>query len=54
MINSLGNLGGWAAPITFGWIKQNTGSVYYGLYFLAFTSLLTAALVFAPRPKPQA
>ena len=54
LINSLGNLGGWAAPITFGWIKQNTGSVYYGLYFLAFTSLVTAALVFATRPKPQA
>jgi MFS family permease len=54
LINSLGNLGGWAAPITFGWIKQNTGSVYYGLYFLAFTSLLTAALVFFTRPKSKA
>ena len=28
LINSLGNLGGWAAPIAFGWIKQSTGSVY--------------------------
>jgi MFS family permease len=54
LINSLGTLGGWAAPIAFGWIKQSTGSVYYGLYFLAFTSLLTAALVFATRPKAQA
>jgi MFS family permease len=54
LINSLGNLGGWAAPIGFGWIKQNTGSVYIGLYGLAFTSLLTAALVFITRPRPRA
>jgi cyanate permease len=54
LINSLGNLGGWAAPIAFGWIKQSTGSVHAGLYGLAFTSLLTAALVFASRPKPKA
>jgi MFS family permease len=54
LINSLGNLGGWAAPIGFGWIKQSTGSVYGGLYGLAFTSLLTAALVFATRPRTRA
>jgi hypothetical protein len=54
LINSLGNLGGWAAPIAFGWIKQSTGSVYIGLYGLAFTSLLTAALVFSTRPKAKA
>jgi len=54
LINSLGNLGGWAAPIGFGWIKQSTGSVYGGLYGLAFTSLLTAALVFFTRPKTKA
>ena len=54
LINSLGNLGGWAAPIAFGWIKQSTGSVYIGLYGLAFTSLVTAALVFLSRPKSKA
>ena len=54
LINSLGNLGGWAAPIGFGWIKQSTGSVYGGLYGLAFTSLLTAALVFFTRPRTRA
>ena len=54
LINSLGNLGGWAAPIAFGWIKQSTGSIYIGLYGLAFTSLLTAALVFLIRPAPKA
>jgi len=54
LINSLGNLGGWAAPIAFGWVKQTTGSVHIGLYGLAFTSLLTAALVFFVRPKPKA
>jgi cyanate permease len=54
LINSLGNLGGWAAPIAFGWIKQSTGSVYIGLYGIAFTSLVTAALVFLSRPKSKA
>jgi cyanate permease len=54
LINSLGNLGGWAAPIAFGWIKQSTGSVYMGLYGLAFTSLLTAGLVFFVRGRPTA
>jgi MFS family permease len=52
LINSLGNLGGWAAPTAFGWIKQATGSVQGGLYGLAFTSLLTAVLVFRLRPSP--
>ena len=54
LLVALGNLGGWAAPIGFGWIKQSTGSVYGGLYGLAFTSLLTAALVFFTRPKAKA
>ena len=52
LINSLGNLGGWAAPTAFGWLKQSTGSIQGGLFGLAFTSLLTAALVFALRPRP--
>jgi MFS family permease len=52
LINSLGNLGGWAAPTAFGWIKQATGSVQGGLYGLAATSLLTAFLVFRLRPRP--
>ena len=52
LINSLGNLGGWAAPTAFGWIKQATGSVQGGLYGLAGTSLLTAFLVYSLRPRP--
>jgi nitrate/nitrite transporter NarK len=52
LINSLGNLGGLAAPTAFGWLKQSTGSIQGGLFGLAFTSLLTAALVFALRPRP--
>lgn len=51
LINSLGNLGGFAAPAAFGWIKQTTGSVTMGLYGLAATSLLTAAVVYLNRPK---
>jgi MFS family permease len=52
LINSLGNLGGWAAPTAFGWIKQATGSVQGGLYGLAGTSLLTAFLVLRLRSRP--
>jgi MFS family permease len=54
LINSLGNLGGGIASPLFGWVKESTGSVYVGLYGLAFTSLLTAALVFFTRPKAKA
>jgi MFS family permease len=49
LINSLGNLGGFVAPTAFGWIKETTGSVTWGLHGLAASSLLTAALVLLVR-----
>lgn len=49
LINSLGNLGGFFAPTAFGWIKETTGSVTWGLHGLAASSLLTAALVLLVR-----
>ena len=51
LINSIGNLAGSAAPFAFGWIKQTTGSIHAGFYALAFTSTLTAFLVFQFRPR---
>lgn len=54
LINSLGNLGGFAAPSAFGWIKQTTGSVTWGLYGLAFTSVLTAGFILFVRKKTPA
>jgi len=54
LINSLGNLGGFVAPYTFGWLKEHTGSIQGGLYGLAVSSILAAGLVFLARTKPKA
>jgi MFS family permease len=46
LINSIGNLGGFVAPTTFGFLEQSTGSIQGGLYGLAGTSIIAAVLVF--------
>ncbi|QUG99700.1 MFS transporter [Saccharopolyspora erythraea] len=51
VINSLGNLGGFVAPFGFGFIKEQTGEVTYGLYALALASLLAAASVLLIRQR---
>jgi sugar phosphate permease len=53
LINSLGNLGGFVAPTVFGYLEKRTGSVRYGLYGLALSSVLTAGLLFFVRTKPR-
>lgn len=53
LINSLGNLGGFVAPATFGFLEQSTGSIEGGLYGLAGTSMLAAVLVFFARTTPR-
>ncbi|MGN8277595.1 MFS transporter [Pseudomonas sp. SMN5] len=55
LINSVGNLGGFVAPTTFGLLEQHTGSIQGGLYGLAATSIIAAIIVFAARntPKPK-
>jgi nitrate/nitrite transporter NarK len=50
LINSVGNLGGFVAPTTFGLLEQHTGSIQGGLYGLAATSIIAAIIVFAPAP----
>ena len=45
MINSIGNLGGFLGPTVMGWVDKNLGSYVYGLYFLSFTSIISAALI---------
>jgi nitrate/nitrite transporter NarK len=56
LINSVGNLGGFVAPTTFGILEQQTGSIQGGLYGLTATSIIAAILVFTVRttPKPGA
>lgn len=51
VINSLGNLGGFVAPFGFGFIKDQTGTVTYGLYALAVASLLAAVSVLLFRQR---
>jgi hypothetical protein len=53
LINSVGNLGGFVAPTTFGLLEQHTGSIQGGLYGLAATSIIAAIIVFAARNKPK-
>ena len=54
LINSIGNLGGFVAPTTFGFLEQTTGSIQGGLYGLAGTSVLAAVLVFFAKTAPSA
>ncbi|WP_338596159.1 MFS transporter [Saccharopolyspora sp. SCSIO 74807] len=51
VINSLGNLGGFVAPFGFGFIKDQTGTVTYGLHALAVASLLAAVSVLLLRQR---
>ncbi|WP_404980549.1 MULTISPECIES: MFS transporter [Caballeronia] len=51
LINSVGNLGGFFAPATFGYLQQHTGSVSGGLYALGVASLIAAAAAFLTRNR---
>jgi LPXTG-motif cell wall-anchored protein len=51
LINSLGNLGGFVAPATFGYLEQKTGSIQGGLYALSAASVIAAGLVFLTRRR---
>ncbi|BAN27720.1 MFS transporter [Caballeronia insecticola] len=56
-INSIGNLGGYFGPAGVGAIKEHTGSLAAGLYFLASTLLVAVAVTFVVRAaldKPRA
>ncbi len=45
MINSIGNLAGFAGPYIIGWVKQSTGSTTNGLLFLAACPFVSALVV---------
>ncbi|WP_271103008.1 MFS transporter [Pseudomonas tohonis] len=45
VINSIGNLAGFAAPYLIGWVKDRTGALAGGLYVVAGLELLAAVLV---------
>jgi MFS family permease len=54
LINSIGNLGGFVAPATFGFLEQKTGSIEGGLTGLAVMSIVAAVIVFFTRTGPEA
>jgi len=50
LINSVGNLGGFAGPYVVGFISQRTGSLYAALAFAGVSMLVSASLIlFLPR-----
>ena len=50
LVNSLGNLGGFIAPYTIGWIKQTTGSFTDALLILAGAMVVSGVIAFLIRP----
>lgn len=54
-INSIGNIGGFAGPSIFGWLRTTTGSFELSLWVLAGITLLAGLLSLALRrvPKPS-
>ncbi|MFD1213723.1 MFS transporter [Arthrobacter sp. GCM10027362] len=54
LVNSVGNLGGFVAPFSFGIIKEQTGSVIPGLLALAAASVAAACLVYFVKERTKA
>lgn len=51
LINSIGNLGGFAGPYIMGWLKDLTGTYESGLHVLAGAAFLSGALVMFVRRR---
>jgi nitrate/nitrite transporter NarK len=51
LINSIGNLGGFAGPYLVGWVAQVTKNPAFGLIVLTGALLIAAGLVLAMRPE---
>ena len=52
LINSMGNLGGFMGPSLTGFLKEQTGSLSWGLILYASTSFLAAFMIFFLKLKP--
>jgi ACS family tartrate transporter-like MFS transporter len=49
LINSVGNLGGFAGPYVVGYLSRTTGSLFAGVLYLSLSALLAAALILSLR-----
>jgi D-galactonate transporter len=54
LINSIGNLSGWAGPFVVGWLKDVTGKTSAGLYVVAGLEVLAAVLILLFMPRRAA
>ncbi len=50
LVNSMGNIGGFIAPFTIGWLKQATGSFTDALLVLAGAMVVSGVIAFLIRP----
>ena len=46
LVNSIGNLGGFAGPYVVGWLKDASGTYESGLYFLAACTIASGVIAF--------
>lgn len=53
LINSLGLLGGFFSPAAMGWIKEVTGSLFYGLYATAALLVVGALVLLVGVPQSR-
>jgi nitrate/nitrite transporter NarK len=52
LINSIGNLGGFAGPYVVGYVNSKTNSFFGGMLYLSLSAVVAAILIFALRqPK---
>lgn len=52
LVNSIGNLGGFAGPYVVGWLKDVTGKYESGLYFLALCAVASGLIAFFAVHRP--
>jgi MFS transporter, ACS family, tartrate transporter len=54
LINSVGNLGGFAGPYVVGYLSTATGSFFWGVVYLSLSALVAAGFILALRHRPVA
>jgi len=53
LVNSVGNLGGFAGPYVVGWLKDASGTYESGLYFLAACAIASSVIAFFAVHRPS-
>jgi MFS family permease len=52
VVNAIGNMGSYVAPLVVGYLDKRTGSFLYGFAFLGIVTWIGAALAFSLSPSP--